>query len=90
MCANTLIAQIIADKGKLLLYSPCSQGKHQLIAAYAVAQADSINNMGIGIHQQGSLYDRRGDSRIARRQRPHPTNAPGRIRKTDFILPGRS
>ena len=36
------------------------------------------------------LYDRRGDSRIARRQRPHPTNAPGRIRKTDFILPGRS
>ena len=32
--------------------------------------------MGIGLTQQASLYDRRGDSRIARRQRPRPSNVP--------------
>ncbi|MCR5843411.1 MAG: hypothetical protein K6G66_05585, partial [Oscillospiraceae bacterium] len=46
--------------------------------------------MGIGLTQQASLYDCRGDSRIARRQRPRPANAPRRIRKTDRVLPGRS
>ena len=38
--------------------------------------------MGIGLTQQASLYDRRGDSRIARRQRPRPANAPGESEKT--------
>ena len=35
--ADTLIAQVITDKGKLFLYGSCDQGKHQHIAAYAVA-----------------------------------------------------
>ena len=43
MRADALIAQIITDKGKLLLYGPCGQGKHQLIATYAVAQAEILN-----------------------------------------------
>ena len=41
--ADSLIAQIITDKGKLFLYGPCGQGKHQFIAAYAVAQAEILN-----------------------------------------------
>ena len=39
MRAYPLIAKVIADKGKLLLYGPRCQRKHQLIAPYAVAQA---------------------------------------------------
>ena len=59
MCAAVLSKPL--DKGKLLLYGPCCQGIHQLITAHAVAQADSFK-IGIGIYQQSSLYDRRGDS----------------------------
>ena len=43
MRADTLIAQIIAYKGKLFLYGPCGQGKHQVISAYAVAQTEIFN-----------------------------------------------
>ena len=43
MGADTLIAQIVTDKGKLLLYGARCQGKHQLIAAYAVAQTEIFN-----------------------------------------------
>ena len=41
--ADTLIAQVVTDKGKLLLYGARCQGKHQLIAAYSVAQAEVFN-----------------------------------------------
>ena len=43
MRADTLIAQVVTDKGKLFLYGSGSQGKHQVIAAYSVAQTKIIN-----------------------------------------------
>ena len=43
MRADALIAQIITDKGKLLLYGARCQGKHQFIAAYPVAQTEVFN-----------------------------------------------
>lgn len=50
--ADTLIAQEVTDKSKLLLYCARCQGKHQLIAAYAVAQTKIFN----------ILIDNRGNS----------------------------
>ena len=41
--ADAFIAQIVTDKGKLLLYGARCQGKHQLIAAYSVAQTEIFN-----------------------------------------------
>jgi len=42
MSADALIAEVVTDKGKLLLHGARCQGKHQLIVAYAVAQAEII------------------------------------------------
>ena len=38
MGADALISKVVTNKGKLFLYGSCGQGKHQLIAACAVAQ----------------------------------------------------